>query len=298
MRNSIHSLFLCFAFGFYLAPSLLLAKSNDQLLGRVSVTRQGDDTVIVQSADAEGESDPEVVQNPNPNSDSEKSWKFMIAAALWLPAIEGQQNTASGPLDFKATQGDRLRRFEPGLELNLEARKDKWILHLQPGYVSFDLSGQLNTPVGAFPVDIHAKEFIVEYWAGRRFGKESLWLDVYGGGRFINIEIDSAAGVLGDSSQVNRTSDPLVGARIGWQIYPQWLLTAHGSTAGWGVSNATSEHSRDASAGLRYKTRTGRYFVEGGYRYYDTKYNNKTLGVRQTTKYRSHGSFVQGGVQW
>jgi hypothetical protein len=203
-------------------------------------------------------------------------WQFRVTPYAWAPSVNGDVTVRGQTADIDFSFWDLFDSGSSGAELEslaalmgyVEARKGAWGIYGDVVWGKFDFSGDAVTqrnPITKFKVKARADAgldyettmaesgltYEVARWGGVR---SSTALDVLGGGRYWNQELDLSlavdasvdAGNLGlkrsGSRVVARSGalewvDPFVGLRVRHQLAPGQELQFLGDVGGFGVGS-------------------------------------------------------------
>lgn len=216
-----------------------------------------------------GSATAEVMATPSPAS----GWEFNISPYLWLTAIDGTNGPTANPAEIDASFSDIFDVLEMAAALQFEARHGRWGVIGDVFYAELGSSGTTNGPAQA-DVDVNFKQFLGELDVFYRVADTSQGsLDLYAGVRYndLSLELDATGNNLDKSRSADREwADPILGARMRWNINESWYLAAKGDIGGFGVS---SEFTWNLYGALGYQI-NDTVSVEVGYRAFDTDYED------------------------
>lgn len=176
-------------------------------------------------------------------------WEFTLEPYGLAASIDGDAGlgrVAAAPVAVDAST--ILENLEVGAMLHAEARKDKWGLMLDLIYVKLGLAG--STPRGGI-ADVEIEQLVAESFLSYRIGNERWLVDVYGGARHWDIDVDLQLTGLGTTtlSRGDNWWDPVVGARAVRRLNDKWSLSLRGDIGGFGIA---SDFTWQASSGVGY----------------------------------------------
>lgn len=202
----------------------------------------------------------------------DSGWEFAISPYLWASGIESSVETQWGTVGVDLSASDIFSNLDFAFMGVFEARKSRWGLIADVFYV--DLSASRDNPLGgAFSrarVGTKAKA-LSAYAAYRVSDSEQIAVDLLGGFRVSELDIGltlSPGGLPGQSLGVSETwVDPVVGARVRYEIGGSWFATAFADVGGFG-GDSDSTWQVFASVGYQLDER---WSFQAGWRHYSAE---------------------------
>ncbi len=211
---------------------------------------------------------PAEAKPADPVEDS--GWRFGLAFYLWLPGVSG--DIGAGPFTLH-TNADFIDVVEDsdsvfGLSGRLAVEKGPWGGFVNANYLKVGvddaggLLGQLDVTAEMIFVEFAAKYRVHEWDLGDGRG---LRLDVYGGGRYSDLDLEFEPGVGPGVKQGEDWVDPIIGAWVDADLSERWRARFEGDIGGFG---AGSEFSWSATGliGYDFTLFSAPWTVYGGYR--------------------------------
>ena len=177
----------------------------------------------------------------------EDEWRFGVVVPLWAPRIDGDA-TVHGIKKDVGISFDKLKdHLDASYALGLEARKDKFGIYGDFGYMKF--SGDKSTVEGNLKASVDLKFLIVDggvsYCLLKTDGERPFILEANAGVRYWHVDTnlklkDSGGVVLLDDGFNKDLLDPIVGLRGSKFFTPKLHLDMAGDIGGFGISDHTS----------------------------------------------------------
>jgi hypothetical protein len=192
-------------------------------------------------------------------ADAQDGWEFQVAPYLWGIALNGDVTVKGQKSDVDASFSDIWDELNFGGMLAFEGRKGKWGFWGDTVYANLGNS----TTVGPLQVDPDINVLWLTLGGSYRLGtwplsaapgKEApaVTVDMLAGARYtyldVKLDIESLPNREADKSWV----DPLVGARVHFDLSEHWTLSLAGSVGGFGVGSDFAWH---AYGGFGYRFR-------------------------------------------
>jgi len=235
--------------------------------------------------------EPEIILTPlTPTSD----WAFSIEAYMIATAIEGNASIGriqDAPVDVGFD--DILKNLDMGAMAHFEAIKNnRWGIYIDYGFM--DLSGGAENGFGG-KVKVGVRQGVLESGILRRFSANDYTIDVFGGVRWwdndIDIEIDSARFPRKFKASADEDwVDAIVGARLLKPINDKYTLTSHLDLGGFGLE---SKFTASGSLGFQYQLSES-FIVDVRYKATWVDYENGSLGAPGSFGYKTitHGPLL------
>ena len=118
-------------------------------------------------------------------------WSFALSPYVWLPGVSTSTETDRGTVDVDTSASDAISALDFAFMGAFEMRNGRWGLILDLIYA--DLSSKASTPLGQLwssaKVDTRLTAFTT-YAGYRVFENEQAAIDLLGGARFYDLEVD------------------------------------------------------------------------------------------------------------
>ncbi len=210
-------------------------------------------------------------------------WGFNLTTYLWLPGIDGSvtagQRTGSVDVNFIDIVG-KSRRVPLGFMGHFEAHYERFAFYMDGNYINLRLnpafgriSEGINTELGLMDYGLMyrifgAKASEIRNYQGK---KRPNMLDVYVGARTLWLDNSvSLSGPLGliqlSSSTSHSFTSPLLGARIAFDLTPNWYVMTDFSFGGFGVQSVDFTGSILGEVGYRTTAFDIPISLEAGYK--------------------------------
>lgn len=168
------------------------------------------------------------------------AWEFAVTPYLWASSVSGDVELAQGEqVEIDTSFSDILSSLKFAGMGAFDARHDHFVLLGDIIYLS--LGADADGPLGFVDADVDMSTFLGTALAGYRVVDEGpLFLDFFGGGRFISI--DAEVGLTGPLQSIDRDGStssfgPVVGARFRTPLGGRWGVAVYGDVGGFGVSD-------------------------------------------------------------
>lgn len=202
------------------------------------------------------------VGNPSPSSSvsSDDKWEVIFAPYLMLASINGTIGVGrvnAAPLDIGA--GSILKSLQFGGMGRFELRNGHWGGIFEASYVK--LGDSISTTSGGIvPVervtDAEFEQTMLEAFLSYRLGTDETRVDVFGGARYWDMDVDlQVTGPLGTSAftRGDRWADPVFGVRVIHFLSDKWFIPVRGDIGGFGRVGATSAFTWNIQGGVGYQ---------------------------------------------
>jgi len=231
-------------------------------------------TLIPLSSAVAGETQPPVIQTPEPSS----RWEYRTELYGWFTGLKGTTGPEGFTADVDDSANDILKNLKMAAALQFEARNGQWGIIADGFYSCLGTSG---TPTGPRfdNINIDMKQFLGELMVAYRL-KESAQgsFDLYGGIRYNYLSMAFSAEKSRQGMQIlpEYTSiskhwvDPVIGIRGQWNMTEKWFLAGKADIGGFGVGSDLV-YTLQATAGYNF---TEMISAELGYRYAGTDYTD------------------------
>jgi len=206
-------------------------------------------------------------------------WQYELTPYLWTTGLKGAVQTPSVPrTEVDMSFSDLFDSLDFAFSGTLEARKGKWGLIGDLQYYKLSAGGTTSSsgPLGlTVAADVELKQTILAAAAAYRVVEGSSPVDVVGGLRYTNLDVDvtanfSALGLTGGGIRSGSESwvDPYIGLRVQHPLSDRWSMMAYADIGGFG---AGADFTWQALAGLQYRV-SDKYAIKFGYRVLDVDY--------------------------
>ena len=224
-------------------------------------------TAMFLGEDATAEPDDEPADK-NATTREDDDWQFEIAPFLWATSLSYDASVgpigASGDVDFT----DLASILDIGFSLHAEARKNRFGAFLEGSYILSSADNRANIgpiPVLGVKVDVEIALTQITLGGMYRLGDPGCTLDLMAGVRYTRLDADMSIGPFIDASVTKEFLDPMVAARLRWDLAEKWRLALRGEAGGFGVD---TELTWGIQGTIGYRLREN-MVLEVGYRYFD-----------------------------
>ena len=177
-----------------------------------------------------------------PESESD-GWKFGGSVYLWGAGVKGT-DADGDEIDVSFT--DILKDLDGGLMGGIAARNGKWTLLADLIYLSIhqETSSTVNIAGSSVKTDVDAKlkGYVSTFGAAYRIiEEEDVTLDLLGGGRYFQLDLDLDAEIGGSESKSSDSYyvlDGIVGAQVLYNLNEKWYVSCY-ADVGTGDSELT-----------------------------------------------------------
>jgi hypothetical protein len=185
---------------------------------------------------------------------AEDKWEFTIAPYLFFSGIDGDVTVRGRESSVDAGFSDIFDALDFGVQLHLEARKDKLGILGDLTYLKLSGDDDLTRSRAALGADLEIEQWIVEFggfyrlgeWSAGRETPRKLMLDVLLGGRYwsLDTELDLRLAVLNQTRSAQFDGDenwidPFLGARFTADITENLLFNLRGDIGGFDISGCS-----------------------------------------------------------
>ena len=182
-------------------------------------------------------------------NEQKEQWEITIAPYMLLGSINGETTIGlAGPAEVDVEFKDLLEKLQFSIMLHAEAQIGKW--GIITDFIYMKLGQDLNTPTEGV-LEASVQESILEVFANYRIKKDWGSIDLYGGIRRWDINVDlELEGIL--SGEANRDEgwvDPVIGGRIFYNFSNKIVSGLRMDIGGFG---AGSDFSYNLQLGLGY----------------------------------------------
>jgi hypothetical protein len=171
---------------------------------------------------------------------ADDEWDFTIVPYALFPFIKGDTTTGvAEDTDVDISPGDIFDTLDLGGMIYLEAFHENGF-GASLGYAFMDLSDKGSGPAGFTSAEVDIYQGIFEGYLYYRTKTETGPLDVFGGIRHWDIDVDlDYKGIVGSENHDGGDDwvDPIVGVRWMPQIAEDWSLILRGDIGGFGVGS-------------------------------------------------------------
>lgn len=201
--------------------------------------------------------------NPRDSTDSD-TWKFVIAPYLWALNMDGSVQIKGTRAAVNETFGDILSQLNWAGMLWLEAYKNKFGIFANALYSSLSqgasdryISARVNTNFGLYSAGLSYEVYKTCLCStGCAQGGSTFALVPYVGARYtsndVSLTVNTPFGSIRSSDDQHWT-DPIIGARLNFDLTPSWRLNFAGDIGG---TNAASDYSYDLWGLVGFKPQT------------------------------------------
>lgn len=198
------------------------------------------------------------------------AWEGRVVLYGWFAGIEGDitaRNSGAGA-GISLSPGDVLDRLETGLFAHGEVRRGPFGALVDAAYVDLSDGQDVSAPLPG-RVDANTTLTMITaagFW--RALDDPAAVVDVYGGARYVSLDVGLQATVAGGGPSARASADddwidPIIGIRAIAPLTERLTLTGLADIGGFGVG---SDFSAQLFGGLTLRL-TERFSVEAGLRY-------------------------------
>jgi hypothetical protein len=186
------------------------------------------------------------------------SWDFSGAVYLWGAGLGGETRSGS---EIDVSFDDLVDNLEAGFMVAFEARRDRWSMFTDILYldIGVERSAQASIPMPGGPVsvtgtaDLDFTGWVLHFAGGYTvLEEERLLLDVIGGARYLDLDMDLALGFsLGGQDETRELSqggsvwDGIVGVKGNVALGERWFLPYYAD-----IGTGDSDFTWQASGGV------------------------------------------------
>lgn len=175
-------------------------------------------------------------------------WYIQPSISLWAPSINGTVGARGLTNSVDVSFIDVLKESDSllGIGGTLEFGKGKLGGYVNGFYAKIGV--EEPTPFGdasivnrlgimGFGITYEIGRWPMEYTARSDHPARNLMLNLYGGGRYTNVEIEYDFVVLPSRSRDKGWVDPMVGAKMVLPLAPSWSIVGYGEVGGFGAAS-------------------------------------------------------------
>jgi hypothetical protein len=173
---------------------------------------------------------------PSAAAQDQDGWQFRVTPYLWAMSTAGHGQLGPVPVSLDADTLTIVKGLDFSLESYVEAAKHGWVLladtHISKVHVDIPATTQNGVPFadGRFT----NRQVIIAAAAGRRMMTRYGLLDMYGGIRYYNIDLEATfSGFPFLFGQKDAWVDPIVGGRIVMPLKPKLAFALRGDIGGF-----------------------------------------------------------------
>ena len=179
-----------------------------------------------------------------------EKWEFLLAPYAFLASTSGDATLGiTGPSEIDLKFGDILENLQFAFMLHGEVYRGDWGLMADYSYLK--LGSDLNGPLEILR-DITFKQSVFELFVSRRFEKDWGLINLYGGIRVWNYNLELAFQNI-QISRITRKQDwvdPTIGGRIYFNISNRFMAGLRADMGGFGLG---SNFAFNLQPGLAYR---------------------------------------------
>lgn len=228
---------------------------------------------------------------PRSSAWAEDDWEVVVAPYMLLASMDGDAAVGrTGLTSVDADFSTILDYLEIGGMGRFEVSKSQWGFMTDVAYMK--LGDDISTVTGGV-LDAEVEQFLMEAFLFRRFGSEQTSVDVFGGVRYWDIDIDlELTGPIVNTaiSRGEHWADPVFGARVLHHVSDKWFLPLRGDIGGFGVN---SDFSWNVQGGVGYNV-SDRIAIVVQYRALGVDFSTGTEGTSDFFVYDivTHGPLI------
>lgn len=227
------------------------------------------------------ESAPETTSDP---WNGAAPWRIEFTNYGWFSGLKSTVEKNGRETTTEAKLSDLVEVLDFAGFTHLEVQRGKWGMFTELDFVKVSGASEVRLKRAPVPLRIDTagslKQTMFEIGAIRSFDRERFGVDLLAGARYYRFDIDSKVGPFG-TAEVKDWVDPIVGARLRFQLADKWDAFVRGDVGGFGVGSG-SEMSLNGIAALRY-TISDRYSLGFGYRYLRIDYEARDTELTMET---------------
>lgn len=199
---------------------------------------------------------------------------FEITPYFWFGALDGELGRGTNTVESDLGFDDIWDRLDFGGMIAVEAREGPWGLLFDA--MILKLSEEADTDNPTFDeADVEVDELVLEgAFAYRVANDGSVWADILAGARYweIDTEVELESDVSPDLEFDDSESwiDPIVGARLGFDLGSNFFLVGYGDVGGFDVG---SDLTWQLIGTIGYRV-SDAVALRVGYRYLDVDYED------------------------
>lgn len=202
--------------------------------------------------------------------DEAPSWEGRLVLYGWFAGLDGDitaRNSGAGT-GVSLSPGDVLDRLDTGLFAHGEISRGRFGALLDANYIELSDSQDVTAPLPGRISGDTTLTMITAAGFWRAVDRPDVAVDLYGGGRFVNLDVGLKATVAGGGPSARADADdnwldPIVGVRATAPLNERLTLTGLADIGGFG---AGSDFSAQVFAGLSLRL-TEWFSAEAGLRY-------------------------------
>jgi hypothetical protein len=218
---------------------------------------------------------------------SDTGWEFSIVPYGWFIGITGDVTTEGEKTDVDMSFSDILDNLDIAGQMQIEARKGRWGIFLQPNYLKVSDDGKTQ----GIKTDITIQTLFTElggFYRARKWNIEGnsnrpVILDLLVGGRYwdmkTEIELrDPVSGMRIDETERDDFVDPFIGFRLGVSLTNSLMLNLRWDMGGFDITSESSNFTWNALAVLGYEV-SKVTTLYAGYRGLGLDHNNADITI-------------------
>ena len=172
---------------------------------------------------------------------AQDTWQFRVVPYLWAMSTAGSGQLGPVPVDLDASTVTVVKGLDFALEGYMEAAKKGWVLladtHISKVHV--DIPAQTVNGVPFTEGKFTNRQIIIAAAAGRRLMTHYGQLDVYGGIRYYDLDLEALfTGFPFLFGGKDNWVDPIVGARLLMPLTPKFIFGLRGDVGGFGAGSS------------------------------------------------------------
>ena len=176
-------------------------------------------------------------------NDNATPWHFMIAPYAWIAWDKGDITVLNRKATIDMTPKDTKNALDSGLQLHLEANKNRWTFLLDTTYL--ELSDSSTGALGTTTVNF--KQVLVDFGEFYKFmsyptdnANSRIDFEGFFGGRYWYLKNKISLPINWSDTRTKKWLDPVIGGRLLYYIRDSWVLSLNGNIGGFGlISNFT-----------------------------------------------------------
>jgi len=227
-----------------------------------------------------------------------KKWNFLAEPYIIFPYMNGETGIGNNlVLPVDANPGDIFSKLKMAGMLYFEAKTDKWAITSDIVYMN--LNQEVTPGILLHSGTVAAKQFI---WEAAGFYRLTSFLEVGTGGRLNYLQSKADVRVnafsIGTEEATGRHYktwyDPVIIARLSYDIKDKWLLRFRGDLGGFGVG---SDFTWQVQGYIGYRF-TKAFQLTGGYRILSIDYQSGKVPKEFTFNMNEFGPVIRFGFNF
>lgn len=176
-------------------------------------------------------------------------WRVDFTTWIWVMGLEGEIGVRGRSADVDSSFADIMEQSDSIFALSgrLEIGSGRMSAYVDGMYCDLGVD-DASGPSGLIDVDVTFEQTTIDFGAMFRVvdvepsgesakNDRNFTLDLYGGGRYVNLDIEFDPANAASRSDSIDWIDPIVGARVTVPIAEHWHVSVNGDVGGFGVAS-------------------------------------------------------------